>query len=240
MTDIKKQVYNKLLDSNVMLSQEDGKDFLIFEDWDEVKEIESFIKAIDEDVSLDSIMDYNWGFSDEYTLCSNCGTVLRTSPDSYGWQPDYDQTDYGIFCSDCIDEDQYIEDRINQNKLVNKYLVSLEDHGWIMLDFKFDNGMHYGMNSDPKKIINILTNLDLPIDVIFTGQPSQFYIDFQAWVNVEDVDRATKLLTDNNTDLPYDQATEMGKALKGQHSDHIKMETYEISQEDFIAGNYPK
>jgi hypothetical protein len=45
---------------------------------------------------------YNWGYDDEYTICSDCGNIIRTSPDSYSWTPNYYVGDGYIVCKDCV------------------------------------------------------------------------------------------------------------------------------------------
>ena len=55
-----------------------------------------------------------WGFSDEYDLCSDCERVVRTSPNSYLWQPDFwrktnDWEEQELICKECIQPGEYID-----------------------------------------------------------------------------------------------------------------------------------
>ena len=249
MTDsLKDKVFEAIRENDdldwITYSELDGEDFLIFESWELVEKIEAIIKELDPDSSLDTLFDYNWGFSDEYTTCSDCYNVIRTSPDCYFWQADFWVGDGFILCKDCTQDasEDYLEDKVNNHRsFVNEDLVDLEAAGWTMIDIDFQNGMHSGMNSDPEKIAGILSAFN--IDYLFTIQPSQFYVDFNVWVKTSDDDILSKLVTDilnnENTDLPYDIATELSNVLKGEHSDYYHVETHMISQEDFIAGNIP-
>ena len=128
-----------------------------------------------------------WGFSDEYDTCSNCGKAVRTSPDSYGWQPDFfNFRDGDMLCRDCIREhaaEEYIEEHINRNKLLNTWIVNPEDHDWTKLDLDYENGLHPGQNDDPRKIIQVLKAEG--IDVLFTGSVGQFDVNFSPWVRIQ-------------------------------------------------------
>lgn len=182
----------------------------------------------------------DWGFSDEYSTCSNCGKILRTSPDSYCWTPDYIQTEDGeLFCMDCIDLNDILEEYANklkslpyeiQKQAINQDLL-------IELDFKYENGLHSGMNDDPKIIIKTFKKAG--IDLWFNVNPSQFYVEFTILVNPENKESAIEILSHLDVYQGYDTASEMSKALSGKHSDYITKKTYTISQEDFIKGNLP-
>lgn len=62
------------------------------------------------------------GFSDEYSTCDTCMAALRTQPNGYGWEPDYDDGD-GLQCADCLDPDDYLSERINKVILVNENML---------------------------------------------------------------------------------------------------------------------
>ncbi len=186
-------------------------------------------------VELDKVCD--WGFADEYDTCSNCGRSMRTAPDCYGWQPDFfDFKDGDRLCRDCIREhavEEYIEEHINRNKLLNEWIVNPEDHDWTKLDLDYENGMHPGQNDDPRKIIKVLKAEG--IDVLFTGSVGQFDVDFSPWVRTQLLEEgegwcrtitseAMHILENTSVKLPYDPGTEMAKALKGEPSQYYKRE----------------
>ncbi len=192
-----------------------------------------------------------FGFSDEWDTCSKCLGVIRTSPDSYGWQPDYHRSDYdGLVCSECLDPDDYLKDHKNRNALVNTYLVDPDDHGYTLIeDVRFEAGLHRGQNADPNAIVELLNSYDY--DVIFTGSVGQFDVNFNVWVKAND-DREAEhgaevndayvrhILETGATRLPYDPGTELGKVLRGESSDHYVLETRTITAEEFVSGSYLK
>lgn len=184
-----------------------------------------------------------WGFGDEYAACGVCGNAMRTSPDSYAWQLMGDYTDYdGYVCENCVDPEEYIGARINRDRLVNKWLVDPEEHGWVRLGLDYEAGFHHGQNDDPKGIVRTLNKGGVD-EVIFTGSVGQFDVAFNVWVREEQAELAHNILSGaapDETKLPYDIADEMSKVLRGQHSDYYRVESYLITPEDFVAGRFPK
>lgn len=153
------------------------------------------------DYILDLIPSVEWGFSDEYTTCSNCGNIIKTSPDCYAWQPDYTEDDYGYLCKDCSDIEDSIaktQDKIDRNKTPNSLLSFFElpdeftripnpyDRG----EYKscWENGLHHGMNDDPLRQGKIIRNVKLdntPIyEVVYRIYPSQFYVEWDTYIRV--------------------------------------------------------
>lgn len=202
---------------------------------------DSYYSVPDGLYDTDSVLNEGWGFSDEYDTCTECGTAIRTKPDSYGWQLEAWKTGYNYICAACVNEhyaDEYLEDYVNKNKLFNTDLVSLSENGWVQVDIDFENGWHRGQNADPNAILEFLGEYD--IDVVFTGSIGQFDIRFWVWVRegLDQIAHDILLSERDRTRLPYDPGTEMAKVLRGEHSDHYHAETKEVSVEDFIEGNF--
>jgi len=183
-------------------------------------------------------------FSDEYDVCSQCYQVVRTSPDSYSWQPNYIITDEGVTHVDCIDEDDltdYLE--THKGSVIPEVLLQ-KIHGLSTVPiasedgdvFEYSNGFHPGQNDDPEIITRALNQAG--ILVWYEYDPSQFYVDFRPLVAEPDVPRAQEILAKLNAYQGYDLATEMSKALRGEHSDHIRVTTRTITPEEFINGNW--
>lgn len=87
-----------------------------------------------------------WGYSDEWTTCHNCGYVVRTMADSYSWKPEYMiLDDCTLLCSDCLLEDDGTKERVidelanNPNKA--NTILSYKD--FIDLGFEQLNVHHY-------------------------------------------------------------------------------------------------
>ena len=158
-----------------------------------------------------------WGFSDEYRTCDACGEAIRTSPDSYNWQPDYVVVDDMFLHIGCIDPADLLEEYVNADKLLPAGFDP-EDHGLRQVDLDFENGMCGGQTDDPKSILRTLNNAG--VDCWFTGSPGQFDITFWVWVEEGDVDKATVALTDTDTSCGYDPAEVMREGLKQLSKQH--------------------
>jgi len=50
-------------------------------------------------------------WSDEWTTCCECGRLLRTNPDSWGFRPYFQETDDGAVCFDCEPEHPFPDTR---------------------------------------------------------------------------------------------------------------------------------
>lgn len=227
------------------------------------------------------------GFDDEHDVCSGCNTVVRTSPDSYGWQPRFHRhSDGDVSCAKCLDAPDYLDAHTNKNRMLNDGLVNPADHGWTKVDVDFENGLHPGQNDDPRAIMKTLQ--DIGLDVLFTGERGQFDTRFAPWVRWDeamgngtapescslcdengtnetfewDTDdkgwvcdscggttmtetrdpavAAKEALEKGTTKLPYDPGTETAKALRGEHSDYVKMTVTTITPEQFVSGEWTK
>lgn len=140
---------------------------------------------------MESALGCEWGFSDEYTTCSDCGNVIRTEPDSYHWQPDFYIGDGFIACNNCFNDEEdyqeaYIEDHINNpNKAVNGLMTEeqIEALGFEKLDEEYQNGW-YNRNDDPKQIYDALSDRFSEI-LFFIDGVGQFHIDFGVFVRGE-------------------------------------------------------
>jgi len=245
---------NEVWDVRLVYPNEHGTEseeaFLVVSSHDDVEKLESLWNTVhnandpDEETDrLDEVVEF--GFSDEYDCCLDCGSVIRTSPDSYCWQLEAQFVDgEGYVCSECIDAESYLEDCKNENRLVNTHLVDPSDHLWTQLeDLDFQNGLYGGQKADPEAVVKALNAED--IDCLFTGSVGQFDVRFRVWVPEGDEDRAREVLEGSRTDLPYDPAVEMSKALssigKGyQGSEHIQVVEREITREEFIDGSWAR
>ncbi len=134
-------------------------------------------------------MDIECEWSDEWTSCDDCGRMVRTEPDGYGWRMFGYIDDCTLICGHCIYAEDYIESRINNPKsAVNDYLVDLVALGFTRLDPEYENGMHPGQNDDPVKILETLQNDDPGGEFLFTYSPSQFDVAFTAWRRDKETD----------------------------------------------------
>jgi len=132
---------------------------------------------------------------DEWCTCSECYKGIRTNPNSYGWEPSFINTEYGLLCHECCKEDpEYIIDEYKNNisKAIPNWAIELiENEGFSCLEdnemtcTRFQNGWHQGMNDTPEKIIKSIEeefeidHINNIFDYIFViTDNSQFYINF--------------------------------------------------------------
>lgn len=178
----------------------DGEHYTIFDDWEDHNsfvEIAKKVLELDEeskDYDVEKLLETNFVFSDEYTTCTDCDAVIRTSPDSYHWQPDFYVGDGFIACNACFNDTQdyqeeYLKEKINNPKNAINGLISesqLEELGFEKLnDDSYENGWHRGQDDDPTEIYNKLSNRYQEI-VFLIDDVSQFYLRFSVWVRGEE------------------------------------------------------
>lgn len=129
---------------------------------------------------------YRWGYEDEFCLCSNCcDAVIRTSPDSYSWQPDFWLGDGFIFCRLCAremaeDYITYMSHHRDRPRVVNPDIASPEEHGFTLVVKGAQYGLHEGQADDPKAVARWAAKNGL--EVIFTISQGQFDVEWNAWM----------------------------------------------------------
>jgi hypothetical protein len=129
-------------------------------------------------------------WSDEWTRCSHCQRIVRTSGDSYMWKPFYvNLPDGDVLCGTCaLDDawtDEVFSEYINRSDRVITWCdaAHLESLGWTRDNPReYQNGMHPGMNDKPAVILAGIQQADPTLDVVFwLDEASQFYIGFSAF-----------------------------------------------------------
>lgn len=240
MTVTSSYLYENGYIENVIIGEfEDGTPFAIFEDWDDVYEVNYAViekivpEALElyeqaglvkerrwghgkvlEDVRIDNevpeivknafdehgIKWYNvvesalgceWGFSDEYTICDDCGNIIRTSPDSYHWQPDFYVGDGFIVCNRCFNDneyyqEEYLADKINNPKQAVNGLMTeeqIEELGFKRLDSEYESGW-YHINDNPEEIYKELSKRYEEI-LFYINNVEQFRINYIVFVRGE-------------------------------------------------------
>lgn len=176
MTKINEVIENNDLNSRFETYQ--GEDFLLLEAYEELEIIEAAIG-----MELYKATDDNYGFSDEYTTCSRCGNLVKTSPDSYAWTPDYAILyECELVCKDCLEFDEYITELINDPKKANTIFDESEilDHDFIKLNEDDYESGWYGQVDDPKDIFNQVSEKYDEIIFSITNQ-EQFRTEFAVY-----------------------------------------------------------
>ncbi len=141
-----------------------GDTYFIVDCQESKKKLESIIRKtlnVGKNFDIEEETGIYIGFSDEYSLCYICSTIIHTIPDSAFWQPNFFYNSEGlIICEKCINDEEcfkeeYIESRVNNPcKTVNK-LVSIEDVetlGFKKIQAEFDSD-----TNDPQDIYKKLS-----------------------------------------------------------------------------------
>jgi hypothetical protein len=166
-----------------------------------------------EEITLGDAIDFV--FSDEYGLCCHCYTeVVSTSPNCYSWTPPLFLDAEGYVCDNCAHhyKDHILEDYKNGEKAIPHQFCP-SDLGLVKVNKdSYQNGWFEGMNDTPKPIIEKLNAGN--IDVWFTIENSQFYMEFDAWVKTKDAKKAKVILESVDTYQGYSNAKQLEKALR--------------------------
>ena len=133
-------------------------------------------------------MGYECEWEDEWSTCSGCGKAIRTSADSYCWQPSYFDFDCELLCRECVDMEEYLENlEDDPNKALNDH-VDPADYGYEKLEGDFENGFHPGQNADPKTIFAAWQEKGYTRLLFCIDDVGQFDIGFSIWRKIADTD----------------------------------------------------
>ena len=112
----------------------------------------------------------NWGYDDEFDICTECGKAFRKEMD-YGYNTFW----YGdgfAKCLECTKEDasEYIESLINNPNTANLILSEKELNGYGFYKMNEDSYAtgYRGQNDNPKQILAKLLEEDINRQIIFS------------------------------------------------------------------------
>ena len=143
---------------------------------------------------LDDILErygYAIEWSDEWSTCEDCGKAIRTSGNSYHWQPYYTMPDEcSIVCNDCTDWSAYLESIEDDSDKACVRDCDPSEYGYERLsDSKeYESGFFTGQNDKPADILKALHAKGYRHIVFRLAETSQFYIKFETWKKTEDSD----------------------------------------------------
>lgn len=148
-----------------------------------------------EDSWVDYFTNREWGYEDEYCLCSTCGDVIRTTPDSAFWKQDYykDFEACMIVCGDCvrtnqIERESYVNWLLDNPERANTILSqeNLETMGFSK-HFQQDECSGIGWIADnPVKVLRKLQETEEGKEYVFSIVSST---PFETWWNVWERER---------------------------------------------------
>ena len=128
-------------------------------------------------------VDLQW--SDEWDTCDECGKLVRTQPDSYGWTKSYViQNDCEIICLKCIDPVEHLEALEGEDNRANTIdHIKPEEHGYKKVNGTFESGLHSGQTDDPQEIASVLREKGVKRFLFNVDSVGQFDVHFDLYVH---------------------------------------------------------
>lgn len=134
-------------------------------------------------------MGFECEWSDEWTTCQDCGRAVRTSPDSYSYQPSYViLNECELFCMDCFNKEAYLESIEDNSDMACMRSIDPSEFGYELIEEGFESGLCHGMNDDPKKILEGFQDRGISGIVFRLSRSSQFYCNFEVWRKIEETE----------------------------------------------------
>jgi len=241
----KSEAYKWAWDHNVTVGadpDDSSKNMAIVDDWDTLEdpEFEVVMLALDVDPQ-------NFGFSDEYSTCGQCGEIIKTSPDSWGWQPDFWLGDGDIVCHKCLEYclDMYVDWILERQRESGKPIgcildrEQLETEKFVLKISDLENGLHLHQTDDPGAILRYCNTHS--IDCIFRVFPSQFSQVFDVYMRANTGDQYFQLTQDEldtiNGDL-FETDSSGRESLKQEYSNLRTGEACKRMLENISKGDY--
>jgi hypothetical protein len=129
-------------------------------------------------------------WSDEWSSCSDCGKLVRTSADSYCWQPSYVCGDGELLCHECVEQDpeEHLKSLEDNERACNTIdSIDPADHGYIAFnEDSYESGWHPGQTDDPAKIAKELRERGVSRFVFQLDENSQFYSKWSVFVHEDE------------------------------------------------------
>jgi hypothetical protein len=134
-------------------------------------------------------------WSDEWKACDECFKLVRTSPDSYGWQRHYWESENGIVCADCVKKDpgDYLDDLEGNTSSCVTFDLDLEEAGYKRVEMDFENGWYGGQSANPEAIGEALRKRGVTRFIFNLDSTGQFDMKFSVWVHEIEYDKVGKL-----------------------------------------------
>ena len=200
-----------------------GEKGVVFADWNTEskwnQETQKFVKTCDFMSRFGSVLEsagYELEWCDEWFTCGDCNLAVRSSGDSYGWQPHYHIFDGEVACGDCIQQDPvpYLEDIAGNPRKAVTFEINLEEHGYSNVLKDFETGLYGGQADDPEKIAGVLTEAGVEDFVFSIDYVGQFDMRFSVYVKHDSLHDASVALENNDITCDVDPAVVMKQGLE--------------------------
>jgi hypothetical protein len=131
-------------------------------------------------------------WSDEWTACSSCGMLVRTSPDSYEWTRSYYfyESSGDIACIECLleDTDSYLAELEDNPDTANTMsCIDPADHGYIKVnEDSYETGWHPWQNDSRAKVAKELRAKGISRFLFNIDSVGQFDSQWSVYVHSEE------------------------------------------------------
>lgn len=123
-------------------------------------------------------------WEDEWTTCNDCGKAVRTSGDSYHWQPYYVLfNECEIVCLDCVDWPDYLQSIEDDPNAACVAECNPADHGYSLLSDRseYESGFFPGQTDRPVDVLKKLQDAGHTGIVFRLSETSQFYCKWEVY-----------------------------------------------------------
>ena len=129
-------------------------------------------------------------WSDEWSSCSDCGKLVRTTGDSYHWQPSFTVTDDGCICLECIDPADHLSSLEDNDQVCNTFdSIDPEDHDYSLLS-EHESGW-YGTNDSPVLVAKKLRDQGISRFLFSLNGNEQFRSNWSVYVHTSEYENLT-------------------------------------------------
>lgn len=154
---------------------------------------------------------------DEWTTCTDCQQLVRTTPDSYSWKRSYIESGPERICHICVRENptrflEWFENVPSRAWTISD--VDPEDHGYRALPINFETGLHGGQSDDPKLIAKALRELGLTAFIFVINRVDQFDMSFRVVIHKDEWREGLQEAFESIVKQGPDPALQMQAALR--------------------------
>lgn len=129
-------------------------------------------------------------WSDTVARCDECNRAVETQPTHAEWKPRYHIFDCAIVCERCIDAEELLAELAGTTRMLTFDRIDPAEHGYVCVKDNAENGLHHGMDDDPKAFARVLRERGVNDFIFRLDSKSMFYSTFSVWVKEEDEERA--------------------------------------------------
>lgn len=167
-------------------------------DWNHESHYQDHVLVVDDD-TMDRVakllealgVELEW--DDEWASCDECGGLVRTQADSYGWMRSYYAFDGSIVCANCVDPAEVLLDLEGKpGHALTLDEIDPSEHGYVRAnaeDESYEHGWYGGQDDSPEAIAENLRNAGVERFLFRIDGVGQFDTRFSVYVHESEVDR---------------------------------------------------